>query len=412
LDKPKVLKRLVGIVAGLATALALLAAWADSTPVANVAETRPFALGCAAVALLLVALRWLWDRRVGALRLTAILGATAFAWSFWLLCGGAYRTEQVSFRNGEVRLAGTIFLPPRHGRYPAVVPMHGSGHETRREFFYQAKLFARHGMVALAWDKRGSGASSGEVRAPYEAYAADAEAGARLLAGHPEVDPARLGLYGVSEGGWVAVIAAPRIRPAFLIVVSATPMTPAEQVLYQTGEDVRRRGFGPAAVRDALSLQRRVLDYERSGVAGAGLDLELQAAAKHPWFGAAKLPDRLWPPTEDVWWRSVMDFDPLPGWRRVTCPVLALSGGRDDRSDARASLAGIAAAVREGSRTPVTTVLFPRGDHSLLEWPLGDHVPPPRWTAGYARTLVCWTRLQTGQPEEPFCAGWTPPAAR
>ncbi len=396
---------LVAAVAGL------LAAWADSTPVANLGETRPFALGAALVALVLVFARWRLGPRGLAAPIALGLAVVALGWSVWLL-RFAYRSEPLAFQNGDVRLSGTLFSPRRSGRYPAVVYLHGSGRETRKEFYYQAKLFARHGIAALAWDKRGSGASSGEAWAPYAAYAADAAAGARRLAGLPEVDPGRIGFYGASEGGWVAVLAAQRVHPAFVIVASATPLTPAEQVLYQTGEDVRRAGFNPEAVGAALALQRRVLDFQRSSEAperAQDLAKDLEAAAREPWFPRAKLPRKLWPPEEYAWWRSVMDFDPRPGWRAIRCPVLALGGGRDDRSDARASLDGIAREVAAGSGAPVTTVLFPAADHPLLEWPFGDHVPPPRWPDGYARTLVCWTRLQTGEPATSFCRGWRAP---
>ncbi len=406
-----VARRLLTVAAFIAAVLGVLAAWADSTPVANLGKTRPFALGCAVAAAGLLLLRWRWRPRGVPTWIALALTLVALGWSVDLLAF-AYRSEPIAFRDGDVRLSGTVFLPHRRGRYPAVVYLHGSGRETRKEFYYQAKLFARHGIVALAWDKRGSGASSGEAWAPYAAYADDAAAAARRLLTLPDVDPTEIGLYGASEGGWVAVLAAPKIHPAFVIVASATPLTPAEQVLYQTGEDVRRGGFGPEAVRQALALQRRVLDYQRRGAApeqAPDLTKTLETAAGRPWFPFAKLPRKLWPAEDYAWWRSVMDFDPKPGWRAIRCPVLALGGGRDDRSDARASLDGIAREVAAGSAPPVTTVLFPEADHPLLEWPLGERVPPPRWPDGYARTLVCWTRQHTAQAPTAYCEGWQAP---
>ena len=361
-------RRLLTAAAFVAALLGVLAAWADSTPVANLGETRPFALGCALVAAVLLLLRWRMRPAGVAVWVAAGLALVALGWSVDLLAF-AYRSQEVTFESGDVRLSGTAFLPRRRGRYPAVVYLHGSGPETRKEFYYQAKLFARHGIVALAWDKRGSGASSGKVWAPYAAYADDAAAAARKLLTLPDVDPTEIGFYGTSEGGWVAVLAAPKVHPAFVIVASATPLTPAEQVLYQGGEDVRRAGFGAAAVREARALQRRVLDYQRSAAApeqAPDLAKALAAAAGRPWFPFAKLPHKLWPADDYAWWRSVMDFDPRPGWRAIRCPVLALGGGKDDRTDAQASLDGIAREVAAGSGAPVTKVLFPEADHPLL----------------------------------------------
>jgi len=81
----------------------------------------------------------------------------------------AYRSEEVSF-SSDVSLSGTLFVP-RTGEppFPAIVITHGAGESTRDEGSFFARMFARHGIAALAYDKRGSGESSGAVEsATYE----------------------------------------------------------------------------------------------------------------------------------------------------------------------------------------------------------------------------------------------------
>jgi len=76
-----------------------------------------------------------------------------------------YRSEEVRFQNGDITLAGTLLVPNRAGRHPGVVLIHGSGPAPRSGFYsfylYHAEAFARNGIAALVYDKRGSGLSTG-----------------------------------------------------------------------------------------------------------------------------------------------------------------------------------------------------------------------------------------------------------
>ena len=52
-------------------------------------------------------------------------------------CGGGGssrpQTGRVTFQNGEVTLAGNLFIPVGEGPFPAVVIIHGSDPETSRD---------------------------------------------------------------------------------------------------------------------------------------------------------------------------------------------------------------------------------------------------------------------------------------
>ena len=114
-------------------------------------------------------------------------------------------TREVSFQNGDVTLAGTLLLPAAPGRRPAVIFVQGSGPEGRWANRYLAGKLAEAGVVALIYDKRGVGASTGDWKgAGFDTLAADAAAGVALLRAQPAVDPARVGLYGHSQGATFA----------------------------------------------------------------------------------------------------------------------------------------------------------------------------------------------------------------
>ncbi len=120
-------------------------------------------------------------------------------------------TRDVTFQDGDVTLAGTLLLPAAPGRHPAVIFLQGSGPEGRWANRYLAQKMAEAGVVALIFDKRGVGGSGGTWKtADFETLAGDAAAGVTLLRAQAEVDPARVGVYGHSQGGTIAPLVAAR----------------------------------------------------------------------------------------------------------------------------------------------------------------------------------------------------------
>lgn len=393
-------RRLAAASAVLLLLGALAACRAEYNALGAIFEPRPpaLALALAATASFLLLQRRARRKPPATVGLALSLVVLAFAVRLVFF---TYDEREVRFESADgTVLAGTIYAPRSAGPHPGVVHIHGSGRETRKEGRFQAKLFARHGIAALVYDKRGAGESGGATwEVGYEGYAEDAAAAVARLAEEPDVDGRRIGLFGQSEGGWVAPLVAERMPapgPAFVIVTSTTPLTPARQVLYQTGADLERLGYPNDAVAAATALQERVLAYQRTGEPDLALADDLGAAEERPWFEVADLPPELYPPKEYAWWRSVMDFDPVPHWRRVGCPVLAVSGGRDTRSDAEESLRGLRAALAAGGNRRFTGRIFPNMEHGTIEWWLPLHLPPPRFPDGYLQLLVSWTREAVG----------------
>jgi pimeloyl-ACP methyl ester carboxylesterase len=309
-----------------------------------------------------------------------------------------YGAEEVRFTSGDVRLAGTLYTPRGDGPHPAVVIIHGSGPETRNDYVFYARLFARNGIAALAYDKRGAGVSTGETYGTdYGGYADDAVAAVRMLARRPGIAPDRVGIMGVSEAEWVGPLAAARTREvAFLAVTSAAGTSPAEQVNAEIALRLRAGGHTDDNIRRALALNNQVLDYQRTGQGAQAVRAALRAAADEAWFrGAEDIPDEIYPFEEYAWWRSVMDFDADAAWSRVTVPVLLLKGSADPMSPADEMRRRVAAALQRGGNHAFRIVVFPDADHAMLRWPLGEGVPPPAFADGYLDTLVGWVRETT-----------------
>lgn len=154
------------------------------------------------------------------------------------------RTTEVSFvGNGGVVLHGTVLAPAAStARLPGLVMLQGASNRGRDELRAEAEAFARRGVVTLLYDKRTVGYSL--LRRDYAVLADDALAGLRLLRARGEVDPARVGLWALSEGAFVAPLAANRSSDVkFLITVGAVGVTPVRQTTWQYGHSCGTPAF-------------------------------------------------------------------------------------------------------------------------------------------------------------------------
>jgi dipeptidyl aminopeptidase/acylaminoacyl peptidase len=173
-----------------------------------------------------------------------------------------FTSEEVRFKNDDVTLAGTLLIPAKKGQHPAVVFIHGSGRQDR-DFGALPGIFARRGFAVLSYDKRGVGNSTGDfTRVPFYELAKDALAGVQFLKLRKEIDPGRIGVWGISQGGWLGPFAASQSADiAFVISVSGPGVSPKEQMLFYRGNQLRQMGLSDQAVEEATQLRRRVWDY-------------------------------------------------------------------------------------------------------------------------------------------------------
>jgi pimeloyl-ACP methyl ester carboxylesterase len=122
-----------------------------------------------------------------------------------------------TFPSGDVRLAYRLDLPAGPGPFPAIVMGHGSGPATRYQLGLEAQRLVDAGFAVLRYDKRGVGASEGiyeiagnvaNSERVFPILAGDLLAGVAFLKTRREVDPDRIGLFGVSQAGWIIPLAA------------------------------------------------------------------------------------------------------------------------------------------------------------------------------------------------------------
>jgi uncharacterized protein len=285
--------------------------------------------------------------------------------------------QAVRFASGNITLAGTLALPKGSGRHPALVLFHGSGVESRNLFM--ARWFAQNGVAALAYDKRGVGESGGNFRtAPFMELCDDGLAALRYLKSRADIDPKRIGVWGLSQGGWLGPLAASRSADvAFVIAVSGPGVSPGEQMLFYYAKQLEARGLSEKDIREATALRRDVWHYLSSGQGYEKAGDEMRRARSKGWYNEVKTqqddlfaplpaPSQLRPDSPGmIWFRQEMPYDPVPALRALRVPSLFLFGGEDRLVPVTESVAIIRRTLTESGHRDFTIRVFPRADHGM-----------------------------------------------
>ncbi len=288
------------------------------------------------------------------------------------------RDESVTFPSGGATLSGTLFLPASGDRHPAVVLFHGSGPQPRNPFM--ARWFAEHGVAALTYDKRGVGASTGDFRTvAFTDLAADGLAAIALLKARIDVDSKRIGVWGLSQGGWLGPLAASQSKNiAFVIAVSGPGVSPGEQMIFYYGNLLRERGFSDGEVTEAGEMRRRLWHLFSTGDGYDAAGRALDDARSRPWFAAVneQSDGMLSRPTKALlndpalrsrqWYRSEVNYDPRIALRALSVPALFIFGDRDALVPVEPSVAIIRQTLTDAGHRAFSIVVFPGADHGMF----------------------------------------------
>jgi pimeloyl-ACP methyl ester carboxylesterase len=264
---------------------------------------------------------------------------------------------------GAHRLACTLTKPREPGRFAAVVLITGSGPQNRdealaghRPFLVLADALTRRGIAVLRCDDRGVALSTGDYAAATTFdFADDTLAEVAALRARPDIDPARLGLVGHSEGALIAPIAAARSTDVKFVVLLAPPAVPGDQTLYlQTAAIAKAQGATDAEIAGGAAVNREVF-----GVVAAAPDGD--AAAKELRARYAALPkvarealgqrpggvDAMIKHVTSPWFRTFLTLDPRVYLKKLAIPVLAVIGERDLQVLPAANLPELRQALRD-----------------------------------------------------------------
>lgn len=272
-----------------------------------------------------------------------------------------YVSRDVVFLNKKenIELAGTLTLPKKKGKFPAVVLISGSGPQNRDEevlghkpFLVLADHLSRKGIAVLRYDGRGTARSKGLFRpATAENYAEDAWAAVEFLKNHPNIRSNQIGLVGHSEGGNIAPMLAVQRGGIGFIVLLAAPgvpnldmyLTQLDLIFKEEPKEIYERDvpFLENVYRSMASIQDKAVlrdslttlfdDWLRKIPAE-----ELATVGDVEAYKAAEIARH-----SDDWYHYFLQFNVQEYLSQLKIPILALNGDKDIQVEATQNLGGL-----------------------------------------------------------------------
>ncbi len=245
-------------------------------------------------------------------------------------------SEEISFSVHNIRLAGVLYKPDINPPFPAIVVIHPASGGERTDPFYDhlRSVLPEHGIAVLIFDRRGSGKSEGNFETvDFEDLADDVIAGVQYLQSRLDIDNSKIGLHGTSQGAWIApIVAARKADIAFIVVVSASGVSPADQMNYGVAFHLEKDGFDRAVIEEAIRLRNLVNEYFRGLISREEASAELSRFEHEPWYEQGYLyPSRELPvDVTQSKWHYEMDYEPLSVWKMVAQPTLFLFAEVDE----------------------------------------------------------------------------------
>ena len=283
---------------------------------------------------------------------------------------GTYEVEQETFdvQLDGATVAATLTAPvDAPGERPAMLFMHGAGTASNENFADQAMALASAGVYVLVPEKRMDTYTT--TSRNYPAMAEDYLVSWRILRDLPGVDPTQVGIYGESEGAWIAPIAAvtePGV--AYLILVSAPVVPPREQFAFAADSYLRNVGVPDALLR---AIPR-------------GLGAEVPGGGF-----------------------NYVDFDASPWQRQLTQPVLMVYGTNDTSMPTIQGPLTLIEDISHAGNEAYTVRYFAGANHGIR---IDDELAPgfvdvlARWTQGLPETGIAPPRIAGDQPVQAFRA--------
>ena len=234
-----------------------------------------------------------------------------------------FREQAVTVGEDPWKLAGTLTVPVKPGRFAAVVLVHGAGPNDRDESIFANKMFediaeglSSRNIVVLRYDKRTRTYASQMSGTDYtlrEETIEDAVRAVALLRKQPEVDPERVYVLGHSLGGY----ALPRIisecakqnTPVAGAIFLAANARHVEEVGLDQAEFMLKDGGAPDKLKQLEALKGQV-----------EMVRHLDPAKQYP-STLLGLPV--------VYFFDLKSYDPVAESARLQMPLLFLQGDRD-----------------------------------------------------------------------------------
>ena len=222
-------------------------------------------------------------------------------------------------------------------------------------------------------------------------------AAVELIKDHPSVDPEAIGLWGISQGGWLGpLVASQSDDVSFVIMVSGPAVSPMDQKLFQTANQYRNQGLNENELTEAITFLELLHVYLGNPVNFDEVSQALDVVKAKPWFQNIAL-EGLGPnaalatpsyiesnPQVFRYFREDAPYDPIPPLLNTKVPLLALYGARDVDVPIDTSIHVLDSIMSQNGNDDLTIHIFEDANHPMLA-PGGNP-----YVENYAETMTQW----------------------
>ena len=238
---------------------------------------------------------------------------------------------EVFFTNEEdnLKLAAMLMVPNGEGPFPTVIIIQGSGPSFRDNGWYLSviKHLQDNGIAVIIPDKRGCEKSEGEwIGASFDELANDAISAIKLIKTQDRFKYAYIGLVGMSQGGWIAPVAATKSKDvSFIASLSGATVSTDEQLLHE----------------EIYNISEFTYPFIAKMIAPATTN----SLKKMPHF------------------RALAGFDPIPYLKDVDIPVLFAFGEGDKNVPVTACIERL----EKNGLNEFEVITYPNGGHAIID---------------------------------------------
>jgi pimeloyl-ACP methyl ester carboxylesterase len=269
------------------------------------------------------------------------------------------------------------------------------------------------GIAVLSVDRRGYGFSGGaeEMQTTTKQLAEDAQAWLQELRRQPEVDSAKVGVVGHSEGAMIAMMVAAEQDVGFIVLL-APPGEPCQTLwVEQKLASLAAQGGEPATVE---AVRAAFMKFTGQAASGFETDEAYYAGGKEVLIAHGvkeaeatnEFVDRILSDLRTPWMQYFLGWDPAPWLERIDEPVLAIFGALDSQVPPARNKGLFERHASEAGRARTQIMVLEDEDHFFLRRegvaPGGKHsYGRMHVSAKLLEAAAEWISRQAARPGEP-----------
>ncbi len=323
--------------------------------------------------------------------------------------------KDVNFQVDDINLVGTLSIPKKADKPPAVILLSGYGPCTRdyeergiKKFRIISSYLANNGIAALRYDDRGVGESSkvNWSNSTFNDLSEEALAALKLLRSDRDIDSNNIGFLGHSLGAAIAPLAASKSdKIAFIVLLGGHGLLGTKtgaitrkylgQVIGETNEVTEngvklvKRVFQLIQSEEEWDKIKSLIYEEMSSIFKKFSDEKQNMFKSVDNYLQSTFEGFLLSEGNTPMYRSFLNYDPSTSLSKVKCPVLLLFGGMDHIHPPDKHMDTIVEALKTSGNKNITVKLIPKVDH---EFTTPESKKNKKFTSEFLTIITDWIK--------------------